>query len=459
MKTNKIFKLIAFGLFLVLLMPCCKRFAGLTTVKMSQSELIISEGTSAKLSATVLPEGSPQDVVWTSMDETVARVDQDGTVHGLVGGTTFVTAQSGATKGGCRVRVIAHVSGVKLSQNEATVERDGMIQLIATVLPVTAYNDTVTWKSTNPDVAIVGNGIVTGMNIGKADIVVITDEGGFTDTCHVEVISSIREIILDQTELTLNAGENAQLKATIKPAEATYPDLVWTSSDETVATVNQSGNISALKRGECTVTAKAKVGDVSASCKVTVYSPVTGVEIENHTIELYVGDRVEMKAKVLPEDANNTKITWSSNKTTVAKIVSATGILTAVSAGTAEITVKTTEGGFTDKCTVTVIQGTEDVTGVELDKTSLRLRVGGTYELYAKVSPVNAANKKVTWTTSSSTIASVDSNGKVTAKDAGVCTIKATTVDGGFIAECEVTVVGFDTDVEGLDETGYEWEN
>lgn len=459
MKTGRTVELIALGIILALLATCCSVIEGLKSVRLSQRELIISEGASVKLSATVLPEGSSQEVVWSSLDNTIATVGQDGTVHGLVGGRTYIMAESGLVRGGCMVRVIAHVSGVKLSQKEARIERDGMFQLIATVLPETAYNDTVQWKSTNENIAVVGNGIVTGLSVGKADIVVITNEGGFTDTCHVEVISSIQKITLSQNEMKLNAGESAQITATISPDNATYPDITWTSSDETVATVDQNGNIKALKRGECIITATADVGSVSASCHLTVYSPVTGVVIDTHKLELYVGDRTTLTAKVLPEDANNDRITWTSNKTSVAKIVSATGVLTAVAAGEAEITVKTTEGGFTDVCTVTVIQGTEDVTGVELDKDALRLRVGGTYELYAKVSPVNAANKKVSWSTSSSTIASVDSNGKVTAKDAGTCTITATTVDGGFKQTCKVTVVGFDTDVEGLDETGYEWEN
>lgn len=459
MKTGRTIELIALGIVLALLVTCCNVVEGLKSVRMSQRELIISEGTCAKLSATVLPEGSSQELVWSSLDESIASVDQDGTVHGLVGGRTYVMAQSGSVRGGCMVRVIAHVSGVELSRHEAIIERDGMFQLIANVLPAAAYNDTVRWKSTDENIAVVGNGIVTGLNVGKADIVVITGEGGFTDTCHVEVISSIQKITLSQTELKLNAGESVKLSATISPDNATYPELTWTSSDETVATVDQEGNVNALKRGDCIITATADVGGVSASCQLTVYSPVTGVVIDTHELELYVGDRMTLTAKVLPEDANNNRVTWTSSKATVAKIVSATGVLTTVSAGVAEITVKTTEGGFTDVCTVTVIQGTKSVTGVELDKDALRLRVGGTYELYAKVSPIDAANKKVTWTTSSSTIASVDSNGKVTAKDAGTCTIKATTADGGFVAQCEVTVVGFDTDIEELDETGYEWEN
>ncbi|MCQ2183936.1 MAG: Ig-like domain-containing protein [Bacteroidales bacterium] len=459
MKTGRTVELIALGIFLTLLTPCCSRIQGLKSVRMSQRELIISEGATAKLSAQVLPEGSSQELVWSSLDDEIASVDQDGLVHAKVGGRTYIMASNGPVTGGCMVRVIAHVSGVKLSQNEAVVERDGMFQLIATVLPEAAYNDTVKWKSTDENIAVVGNGIVTGLNVGKADIVVITDEGGFTDTCHVEVISSIQKITLSQNELQLNTGGTAQLTATISPADATYPEIVWTSSDDEVATVDQSGNITARKRGKCTVTATAAVGGASSSCEVTVYSPVTGVIIDKHELELYVGDRAVMTAKVLPEDANNNRVTWTSSKTTVAKIVSATGVLTAVSAGVAEITVKTTEGGFTDVCTVTVIQGTQPVTGVELDKASLRLRVGGTYELYAKVSPVDAANKKVTWTTSASTVASVDSNGKVTAKDAGSCTITATTADGGFVSKCEVKVVGFDTNIGELDETGYEWEN
>ena len=459
MKKINISPAIAVIAALCLTIPCCHKAEGLISVLLDQSQLTISEGSSASLSARVLPERTSQDVVWSSLNSDIASVDKNGLVTGLVGGRTYIIATHGAVSAGCMVRVIAHVSGVELDFHEKTVERDGMFQLKARVLPDAASNDTVRWHSTNPEIAIVGNGIVTGLNVGKADIVVTTAEGGFSDTCHVEVISSVKRVVLDKESIKINVGNTQQLSATVEPAEATIKDVVWSSSDESIASVDQTGLVSAHARGNCTISVTSVQGGISAACNVEVYSPVTGVKCEKPAMELYVGDRITLKAEVLPSSANNTNVTWTSSQTAVAKVVATTGVLTTVSAGTAILTVKTSEGGFTDNCTVTVIQGTAPVSGVSLDKEALRLRVGGTYELFAAIQPVDAANKGVTWTSSSTSTATVDSYGKVTAKDAGTCTITAMTKDGNFKAVCTVTVVGFDTGTSGLDETGYLWQD
>lgn len=436
----------------------CSKITGLVTVKLSESEVSVSEGSTVHLSAKVLPDGTSQTVRWHSLNNEIATVDQDGTVTGVTGGRTYILASSGAVSAGCLVTVIAHVTGVELDRHDVRINRDEMFQLKPQIIPMEAYNDAVTWSSSDPEVAVVGNGIVTGLKVGKADIIVTTQEGGFTDVCHVEVISAVKNVSFSVSKIKFNVGETAVIDAVVDPADATVKTLVWTSSDETVATVDSNGSVTARRRGTCTITATAE-GGASASCEVEVYSPVTGVKVENSTMDVYVGDRVVLKATVLPADANNTIISWSSSNTTVAKVVAASGVLTASAPGTADITVKTSEGGFTDVCHVTVIQGTEAVSGISLDKTALRLRVGGIYELFAAIAPVNAANKGVTWTSSNTTVASVDSYGKVTAKDAGTCTITATTKDGGFTATCELKVVGFDTEVGGFDETGYIWED
>lgn len=458
MRKNGFVKAMLLSAVLCLGVFSCNKIVGLVSVRLSEKEIRISEGESAQLSAQVLPKGTSQTVVWRSLNSEIASVDQNGTVKGLTGGRTYVLASSGAVSAGCYVIVIAHVTGVELDKHDVCIGRDEMFQLKAQVIPGEVENPAVRWSSSNPEVAVVGNGIVTGLKVGKADITVTTEEGGFTDVCHVEVVSMIKNITLDKQNVKLNVGESTVISASIDPADATDKTVIWSSSDTKVATVDAEGEVTALRRGNCTITA-ASANGVSASCEVEVYSPVTGVKVEQSAMDVYVGDRIILKAQVLPADANNTIVSWSSSNAAVAKVVAASGLLTAVKEGTADITVKTSEGGFTDVCHVTVIQGTEPVTGITLDRVSLKLRVGGTYELFAGITPVNAADKTVTWTSSNTAIASVDSYGKVTAKDAGTCTITATTRDGGFKATCEINVVGFDTEVGGLDETGYIWED
>lgn len=139
---------------------------------------------------------------------------------------------------------------------------------------------------------------------------------------------------------------------------------------------------------------------------------------------------------MLPADATNKAVSWSSSNTGVAT-VDASGVVTAVGGGTGTITVKTADGGYTASCTVTV---TVPVTGVSLDKSALVINKGNTGSLTATITPADATDKAVTWNSSNTSIATVDSFGHVTAVSYGTATISATTQDGGFASVCTVSV-------------------
>jgi len=169
--------------------------------------------------------------------------------------------------------------------------------------------------------------------------------------------------------------------------------------------------------------------------------PVTGVSLDKASITLTTGKSDTLTASVTPADATNKAVTWASDNTAVAT-VDQNGKVTAVSAGTATITVTTVDGNKTATCSVTV----EDevvivpVTGVSLDKTSITLTTGKSDTLTATVTPADATNKAVTWASDNTAVATVDQNGKVTAVSAGTATITVTTVDGNKTAACSVTV-------------------
>ena len=166
---------------------------------------------------------------------------------------------------------------------------------------------------------------------------------------------------------------------------------------------------------------------------------VTGVTLNVQNVSLAVGAKETLKVNVTPEDATNKRVSWSSSKTEVAS-VDAQGIVTAHKAGETVVTVKTEDGGKTATCKVTVKDGKVAVTGVKLDKTAHTLTVGGTVTLVATVTPEGATNKKVTWKSDKTNIATVDGNGKVTAVKEGEAKITVTTEDGNKTATCTITV-------------------
>ena len=239
--------------------------------------------------------------------------------------------------------------------------------------------------------------------------------------------------------LTLTKGEEHTLVLTKKGFDASETVVLTSSDPYTVQIIDAASlTIKALKAGKAiitaTVAANGKHWTMKATCGVTVTVPVTGVTLSQTELSLVKGATATLTATVVPSDATNQKVMWRSNNTSIAKVEN--GIVTAVSAGNATITVTTEDGNHTATCEVTV---TVPVTGVMLSQTELSLVKGATATLSATVVPADATNKKVTWRSSNTSIATVE-NGIVTAVSAGNATITVTTEDGNHTATCEVTV-------------------
>ena len=169
---------------------------------------------------------------------------------------------------------------------------------------------------------------------------------------------------------------------------------------------------------------------------------VTGVSLDKTSAELKINESLGLKASISPADATNKDVTWATSDEKIAK-VDENGKVTAAGAGKVTITVTTKDGGFKATCEVTVRNEevpVVKVTGVSLDKILAELKINESVELKATISPADATNKEVTWTSSDEKIAKVDANGKVTAVGAGHATIIVTTKDGNFNATCEVIV-------------------
>ena len=256
---------------------------------------------------------------------------------------------------------------------------------------------------------------------------------------------SVSGVELNKSSLTLNVGDEKSLGVTVSPSNASDKSLVWTSSDSSVVSVDSNGRVTAKKAGTATITVKTNDGGFTDTVKVTVEKEevevpdvkVTGVTLSKSSLNLNVGASSKLTATVKPSNATNKGVTWSSSDKSIAT-VDANGKVTAKKAGTVTITVTTKDGKYTAECTVKVTE--VKVTGVTLSKSTLKLTVGDSSKLTATVKPSNATNKGVTWSSSDKSIATVDSNGKVTAKKAGTVTITVTTKDGKYTAKCTVTV-------------------
>lgn len=321
------------------------------------------------------------------------------------------------------------VSSVSL--NTATIEmvEGETFSLVATVLPKDAEYDGVTWASSNASVASVNSGTVTALKEGTATIT--ASAGGKSATCSVKVSArniAVTSISLDKTSLSMQVGDTETLTATVKPDDATDKTVVWTSSDDAVASVS-NGKITALKSGKVTIVAKS--GTCSAECLVTVSVNTESITLDKTTLSLSVGETATLTVTVKPDDATDKTVTWSSSDESVASVDN--GKVTAIKSGKVTVTAKC--GGKTAECSVMVTVPTSSVT---LDKTSLSLSVGETAQLTATVKPDDATDKTVVWSSSDESVVKVD-NGKVTALKIGSATVTATAAS--FSVSCKVTVI------------------
>lgn len=256
---------------------------------------------------------------------------------------------------------------------------------------------------------------------------------------------------LNESSVTLPIGGTVQLTATVTPEDAEDKDVTWSSSDESIATVSNEGLVTSISEGKAVITVKTADGGYTAKCnvEVKVYHPES-VKLNKSSIDIPLGGKTQLTATIAPDNAENKNVTWSSSDESVAT-VSNDGLVTSIKEGTTIITVKTEDGGRTAECTVNVkIFHAENVT---LDKTSVSLMEGGTTQLTATVTPEEAENKNVTWSSSDESIATVSNDGVVTGVGKGTATITVKTEEGEHTATCTVTVKDI-TDCVTVSRTG-----
>jgi uncharacterized protein YjdB len=235
----------------------------------------------------------------------------------------------------------------------------------------------------------------------------------------------------------MHLSEILQLNAQVLPETALNQSVIWSSSNPNVAVVDQTGKVTTKGTGAATITVKTVEGGFTASCYITVVNPVTGVKLNKNAMTLIIAAEETLVASVLPEDASNKNVTWSSANGAIAT-VDANGKVKGIAVGQTVITVTTVGGGFTATCTVTVIASYPTPTGIAVTPKTLNMDKGATYPLAATVTPAGA-NPAITWSSSSTAIATVDAAGIITATGAGKATITAKTING-LSATCTVTV-------------------
>ena len=405
----------------------------------------LKEGETLQLCATLTPDNALySEIEWSTSEEQVATVNKNGYVVAKNEGTCIIKARvkrrvSGYTYAECQITVLANSAQyIIISQEQATLFVGEQLTLSASVLPdyLPTSEKTIRWISSDPSVASVSSvGKVVAVKEGYCDILAIANND-LSAVCELQVKAiEVTGVTLSKAECVLDPGEELFLTCTITPSDATYKDVVWTSSLPNIASVDDEGKIIAHNSGQTMIKATAKNG-VYGTCLVTVRV----IDVESVTLDitektLVVGESCALNATVAPANANVKEITWTSSDPNIASVDSNGNVL-AIKEGECKI-IATANNGKKAECAINVrIIAVEQVT---LNVTSQTLEEQESFTLTATVTPHNATYKDVVWSSSDASVASVDETGKVTAIKEGSCVISANCTNDK-VATCQVTV-------------------
>ncbi|MDE5744885.1 MAG: Ig-like domain-containing protein, partial [Paramuribaculum sp.] len=358
-------------------------------------------------------------------------------------GETEITAKtSNGITAACRIYVrVVEADSITLNIDDAEMEEGDFVQLYATVSPKNTTDKSVTWASADETVATVDEtGMVTAIKPGETEITAKT-ANGITTSCriYVRVVEADSVTInIDNTEIT--EGDYVLLYATIFPKNTTDKSVTWASADETVATVDETGMVTAISPGKTSITATTANG-ITVSCIVTVLKRIIyaeSISLNLTEAELTEGDSVHLTATVSPDNTDDMTVTWSSYDTAVATI-DENGLITAIAPGETTVTASTANG-VTASCIVTVLKRIIHAESILINLSEAELTEGESIHLTAIVLPDETDDQTVTWTSYNTAVATIDENGLITAIAPGKATVTASTANG-VTASCIVTVL------------------
>ena len=396
------------------------------------------------------------ELVWTSSDPGIATVDDDGYITFVNAGVTLITVRPVNNPNGvmasCLLTILGSADKVILSENELTMNvgdtKDVKLDFEPinttaelTWTPTGEYKDCVTMLPYDEERRIAS---FQAKSPGVVYFNITSPQTG-TEVLKITVKQPSTALSVTPKELTVRTGDSADLKAVFTPANST-DTIIWKSYNNSVATVDVNGRVTGAKAGTTFIEARAYNGKTAGPMTVimvTVQDGVKGVSLDSSEKTVRVDSSVTLIPIFNPATAFNKAMTWKASNSNVK--IEAVGIsnlkVTGVKAGTAMVTGTTTDGGFSVSCLITILpKQKENDTKVTVSPKTKYLAKGKSFYVTATVT--GSSNKKVKWTSSKKSVATVTSGGKVKAKKLGTTYIKATAKDGsGAYARCKVRVV------------------
>ena len=344
------------------------------SVSLDKTEAVLKENETVKLNATVLPENADnKNVHFTSDNDAVATVDDNGLVTALSSGETVITVitEDGKKTAKCKITVekeIIQLKTITITNAPAELEKGAQVQLGIKYIPDnTTQSKSVEWKTSDASVAVVSStGLVTAKKTGTVTITAVSKaDSSIQSKVTIKVLSHITDVTVTGPSGTLYTDTKYKFTAKITPDDTTdNKAVIWSVSDSNIAQIATDGTLSFKKAGTVDVIATVKA---TSSNTIIKKLTVTGVKrvinvrsvaLDKTTVNIKKGETVKLNATIAPADADNKEVTYTSSNSAVAKVDN-TGLVTALSSGEAVITVTTKDGSKTASCKVTVAKETE----------------------------------------------------------------------------------------------------
>ncbi len=387
-------------------------------------------------------------ITWISDAPAIASVNGNGLVTGVAIGTATIRAVIDGVTGSATIQVESRpVASVTVQPAASAVIEGNTVQLTAELKAqdgTVLTGRTVTWSSSAAAIATVnGNGLVTGVQVGQATITATAE--GVSGTAVVNVQAKpVQTVTVTPTSVSLMVGDTVRIAAELRAADGsliTNRKPVWSSSDDAIATVDTDGLVTAVARGNVTITATAEGKQGTSSVSVT--DPVATVTLAPDSAKLIQGDTLTFVATTRASDGTvitGRVIAWSSLNPAVASIDPATGKVTAVAVGTTQIVAMVE--GKADSAKVTV--DPKPVTSVTIQPANPSVILGGTLQLTGELKAADGtvlSGRPVQWTSTDQTVATVTNTGLVSGLKVGSTTIRLTSTNEGVFGEVVLQVV------------------
>ncbi len=405
----------------------------LKKITVDPATLTLKKGTSKTLSVKYDPADTTDNkaVTWESSDKSVATVDANGKVTALKDGSATITAKVGKLTATCALTVQEKkLTGISLDKTALELSKGQSSEAPKVIYtPADTTDDkTVTWSSADEKIATVKNGVVTAKATGTTKITATV--GTHKAECTVTVNAKLTGIKVTPDKVTVEKGQKANLNVTYLPADTTDEKAVtWKSENESVATVDENGVVTAVAGGKTKVIATAKANNkITAVCEVKVPIHTESIALNKTEItDLLKGKTEKLEVSFIPSNTEDSReVKWTSSAADIAA-VDANGTVKALKEGTATITATTADGKHTASCTVTVKE--IHLTDVKLDemKNPSELFKGEKHQIKIGLNPIDTTDNVIyTFASSDEKVVSVDKNGMVTALKNGKATITIT---------------------------------